>query len=172
MGGHKMSASLFIFAAKTYINVYIMVKNWLILGDEAFNSNETPLGIFKFTLEEMKDWQNIAWKQFANIVNNNEKVKRMVFGSNYISLSGLFYKKSGILLDHLNDFAKAIADECDNLAFGDAEIEYDTRKDTNMLFLSFFYYDPETIDTAPLDFNFIQGNTIIPIQVDSDSIYS
>ena len=76
-----------------------MVKNWLILGDEAFNSNDTPLGIFKFTLEEMKDWQNIALKQFVNIVNNNEKVKRMVFGSNYISLSGLFYKKSGIILD-------------------------------------------------------------------------
>ena len=149
-----------------------MVKNWLILGDEAFNSNDTPMGIFKFTLEEMKDWQNIAWKQFANIVNNNEKVKRMVFGSNYISLSGLFYKKSGIILDHLNDFAKAIAEECDNLVFGDAEIDYDTRKDTNMLFISFYNYSPDLEYINPLGFNYILGNTIMPIQVNSDSTFS
>jgi hypothetical protein len=149
-----------------------MVKNWLILGDEAFNSNDTPMGIFKFTLEEMKDWQNIAWKQFANIVNNNEKVRRMVFGSNFISLSGLFYKKSGIILDHLNDFAKAIADECDNLVFGDAEIDYDTRKDTNMLFISFYNYNPDSEYINPLGFNYILGNIIMPVQVNSDSTFS
>lgn len=149
-----------------------MVKNWLILGDEAFNSNDTPLGIFKFTLEEMKDWQSIAWKQFANVVNNNEIVKRMVFGCNRICLSCLFYKKSGVVLEHLNDFAKAIASECDNLEYGDAEIEYDTRKDTNMLFISFFYYNPEPVNANPFYFNFIQGDTIIPIQVNSGSMYS
>jgi hypothetical protein len=149
-----------------------MVKNWLILGDEAFDSTETPLGIFKFTLEEMKDWQSIAWKQFANVVNNNEIVNRMVFGCNRISLSGLFYKKSGVVLEHLNDFARAIASECDNLEYGDAEIEYDTSKDTNMLFISFFYYDPELVNTNPIDFNFIRGDTIIPVQVNSDCMYS
>lgn len=149
-----------------------MVKNWLILGDEAFDSNDTPMGIFKFTLEEMKDWQNIAWTLFANIVNNNKKVKRMVLGSNFISLSGLFYKKSGIRLDHLNDFAKAIAEECDNLVFGDAEIDYDTRKDTNMLFISFYNYNPVPEDVKPFGFNLILGNTIMPIQVNSDSTFS
>ena len=167
-----MSAPFFIFAAITYINVYIMVKNWLILGDEAFNSNDTPLGIFKFTLEEMKDWQNIALKQFVNIVNNNEKVKSMVFGSNFISLSGLFYKKSGIILDHLNDFANAIADECDNLLYGDLKIEFDTRKDTNILFISFYNYNQESEYRSPFGFNFILGNTIMPIQVNSDSTFS
>ena len=149
-----------------------MVKNWMVLGDEAFDSNETPLGIFKFTLEEMKDWQCIAWKKFANVVNNNEIVKRMVFGSNRISLRGLFYKKSGVVLEHLNDFARAIVSECDNLEYGDAEIEYDTHKDTNMLFINFFRYNPDSEYTMRLGFNFIQGDTIIPIQVNSDSMYS
>ena len=149
-----------------------MVKNWLILGDEAFDGNETPMGIFRFNYEEMKDWQNIAWKQFADIVNNNKKVKRMVFGSNFICLSGLFYKKSGIRLDHLYDFGKAIAAECDNLEFGDAKIMYDTRKDTNMLFISFFNLNPDLEYVKPLGFNYILGNTIMPIQVDSDSMFS
>lgn len=48
-----------------------MVKNWLILGDEAFDSDDFPMGLMRFTLEEMKDWQNIAWKQLVDIVNNN-----------------------------------------------------------------------------------------------------
>ena len=148
------------------------MKNWMILGDEAFDSSERPMGLMRFTLEEMKDWQSIAWKQFADIVNNNEKVRNMVFNCNLINISGLFYKKSGVILDHLKDFARAIANECDNLEYGDAEIEYDTRKDTNMLFISFFYYDPEPVNAEPLDFNFIQGDTIIPIQVNSDSMYS
>ena len=114
-----------------------MVKNWLILGDEAFDSDDFPMGIMHFSLEEMRDWQDIAWKQFANIVNNNEKVKRMVFGSNFISISGLFYKKAGVILEHLKEFARAIADECDNIEYGRTDIDYDTRKDTNMLFVSF-----------------------------------
>jgi hypothetical protein len=149
-----------------------MVKNWLILGDEAFDSNDTPLGIFKFTLEEMKDWQSIAWKQFANVVNNNEIVKKMVFGCNRISLSGLFYKKSGVVLEHLNDFARAIASECDKIEYGHADLEYDTRKDTNVLFITFLYYDLDTVNTRPIECLYIQGDKMIPIKVDSDSIYS
>ena len=31
-----------------------MVKNWLILGDEAFNSDDYPIGLMRFSLEEMK----------------------------------------------------------------------------------------------------------------------
>ena len=123
-------------------------------------------------LEEMKDWQNIALKQFANIVNNNEKVKRMVFGSNFISISGLFYKKAGVILEHLKEFAKAIADECDNIEYGRTDIDYDTRKDTNMLFVSFLSYNPDMGDTRTMEFNYVLGDYMMPIQVSSDSMSS
>jgi hypothetical protein len=149
-----------------------MVKNWLILGDEAFDSDDFPMGIMHFSFEQMKDWQDIAWKQFANIVNNNEKVKRMVFGSNFISISGLFYKKSGVILDHLKEFARAIADECDNIEYGRTDIDYDTRKDSNMLFISFLHFDPDMANTKTMRFNYIQGDYITSIQVNSDSTFS
>lgn len=84
-----------------------MVKNWLILGDEAFDSDDSPMGLMRFSLEQMKDWQDIAWKQFADIFNNNERVWNMVFNCNMISISGLFYKKSGVKLDQLKEFAIA-----------------------------------------------------------------
>ncbi len=70
-----------------------MVKNWLVLGDEAFDSDDFPMGIMHFSLDEMKDWQSVAWKQFADIFNNNERVRNMVFNCNLISISGLVYKK-------------------------------------------------------------------------------
>ena len=49
---------------------------------------------------------------------------------------------------------------------------YDTRKDTNMLFISFFNYNPDLEYIKPVGFNYILGNTIMPIQVDSDSMFS
>lgn len=149
-----------------------MVKNWMVLGDEAFDSNNCPLGIIRFSPEEVNDWQNIAWKQFADIVNNNEIVKKMVFGSNRISLSGLFYKKSGVTLEQLDGFSRAIADECDNIEYGHVDIEFDTRKDTNMLIISFCYYDPDMANTEPSEFSYILEDKILAIQVNSDSLFS
>ena len=149
-----------------------MVKNWLILGDEAFDSNDFPMGIMHFSLEEMKDWHSLAWKQFADIFNNNERVRNMVFNCNAISISGLFYKKAGVILEHLKEFAKAIADECDNIEYGRTDIDYDTRKDSNMLFISFLSYDPDMVDAKSLDFNYIYEKMVIPIQFNSMSMYS
>ena len=36
-----------------------MVKNWLILGDDAFDSNDIPMGLLRFSQEEVRDWQSI-----------------------------------------------------------------------------------------------------------------
>lgn len=149
-----------------------MVKNWLILGDEAFDSNDFPMGLMRFSLEEMKDWQNIAWKQFADIVNNNKRVRNMVFNCNAINISGLFYKKSGVILDHLKEFARAIADECDNIEYGHTDIDYDTRKDTNMLFITFLHFNSEMEKTKAMGFYYVLGDTMMPIQVSPDSMYS
>ena len=49
---------------------------------------------------------------------------------------------------------------------------YDTRKDTNMLFISFFNYNPDLEYIKPVGLNYILGNTIMPIKVDSDSMFS
>ena len=149
-----------------------MVKNWLILGDEAFNSDDSPMGIMRFSLEQMNDWENIAWKQFADIFNNNKRVRNMVYDSNVISISGLFYKKAGVILDHLKEFARTIAYEFDNIEYGWSDIDYDTRKDTNMLFITFLHYDSDMANPKPMGFNYIQGDCITSIQVNSDSMFS
>ena len=149
-----------------------MVKNWLILGDEAFDSDDFPMGIMHFSLEEMKDWQNIAWKQFADIFNNNKRVRNMVYNCNLIDISGLFYKKAGVMLEHLKEFAKAIADECNNIEYGHTDIDFDTRKDTNMLFITFLHFDPDRSNTKTMRFNYIQGDYMMPIKVSSDSMIS
>ena len=83
-----------------------------------------------------------------------------------------FYKKSGVILDHLKEFARAIADECDNIEYGRTDIDYDTRKDTNMLFVSFFSYDPDMVESKTMEFNYIMGDYMMPIQVSSDSMPS
>lgn len=37
-----------------------MVKNWMLLGDEAFDGPDSPTGVLKFSQEEMKDWQEVV----------------------------------------------------------------------------------------------------------------
>lgn len=149
-----------------------MVKNWMILGDEAFNSKNPPLGILKFDSEEVKDWQSIAWRQLADSVNNNEMVKRMVFSSNRIILRGVFYKKSGVTLEQLDDFSRAIADTCDNIEYGRVDIMYDSCKDNNMLIICFSYYEPDMANSESTEFCYVHGDKVLQIHVDSDSIFS
>ena len=84
----------------------------------------------------------------------------------------MFYKKAGVILEHLKEFAKAIADECDNIEYGRTDIDYDTRKDSNMLFITFLHFDPDRSNTKTMRFNYIQGDYMMPIKVSSDSMIS
>ena len=78
-----------------------MVKNWMMLGDEAFNSNHEPIGVIELSPEELDNWQKIAWKRFAGVVNNNEKVRSLVFSSNFLYLGATFSKSSGVTKEML-----------------------------------------------------------------------
>ena len=71
-----------------------MVKNWMILGDDAFDSESKPVGVIRLTPDEMDNWQNVAWGRFADVVNNNPLVRKMVFGCNYLYVGGSFNKKT------------------------------------------------------------------------------
>lgn len=73
-----------------------MVKNWMILGDEAFDSESKAVGVIRLAPDEMDDWQSVAWSRFADVVNNNPIVRKMVFGCNYLYVGGSFSRKAGV----------------------------------------------------------------------------
>ena len=132
-------------------------------GTQGFVIRGEKVSLRKITLEDTD--LIVKWR-------NNERVRNMVYNCNLIDISGLFYKKAGVMLEHLKEFAKAIADECDNIEYGHTDIDFDARKDTNMLFITFLHFDPDRANTKTMRFNYVQGDYMMPIKVSSDSMIS
>lgn len=150
-----------------------MVKNWMMLGDEAFDSNHRPIGVIRFTPQEMKNWQKVAWERFADVVNDNQEVKNMVFGCNYLYIGGLFDRKTGISAKDLRSFAGVFKDQLDNIEFGRIHIDYDSSDDTNVLFIMFTNYDPEEEEARCLSKTMcLVGNTIVPLHMQFNQFHS
>jgi hypothetical protein len=150
-----------------------MIKNWMMLGDEAFNSKHNPIGVIRFSPEEMDNWQQVAWNTFVDVVNNNEKVKEMVFGCNYLYVSGLFDQKAGVGFDDLYGLSQYMSEQLDNIEYSRTRIDYYSSSDSNMLCLVFANYDPEEEEKRCLSSTmYITSNTIIPLNMQQSHIYS
>lgn len=150
-----------------------MVKNWMILGDEAFDSESKAVGVIRLAPDEMDDWQSVAWGRFADVVNNNPIVRKMVFGCNYLYVGGSFTRKAGVSFSDLHDFALYFGKVLDNLEFGRTHIDYDSSKDSNMLFLIFNIYDPEEEEARCLSKTMcLVGDTIVPLNLQCNQIHS
>ena len=37
-----------------------MVKNWMVLGDEAFDGNDIPVGVVRFSPTELSNWKDAS----------------------------------------------------------------------------------------------------------------
>lgn len=150
-----------------------MVKNWMILGDDAFDSESKPVGVIRLTPDEMDDWQNIAWGRFADVVNNNPIVRKMVYGSNYLYVGGSFNRKASVSFSDLHDFAIYFGEVFDNQEFARIYIDYDSSKDSNMLILIFNIYDPEEEEARCLSKTMcLVGDTIVPLNMLCNQIHS
>ena len=115
-----MSVPLFIFAAKTYINVYIMIKNWIILGDEAFEGSNSAWGRIELSKEQQSNWQNIVMKQLNSAIEKSAKVREMIDKSNIIEFDFYFFEKPKVTEDEVAAFMKLLQNR-----FGDKRIFYE-----------------------------------------------
>ena len=150
-----------------------MIKNWMILGDDAFNSKHEPVGVIELSPEELDNWQDVAWRRFANIVNNNEKVREMVFNSNYFYLGAVFSKRSGVTKEDVDEFADALYQNIDDLEYYTVDFSVNPRTDDGTLILSFGMYDEEKLQKLmPTHYTYIKGDIIVPVDSRSFSFFS
>ena len=150
-----------------------MVKNWMILGDDAFDSESKPVGVIRLTPDEMDNWQEVAWRRFADVVNNNPIVRKIVYGCNYLYVGGSFNRKTGVSFSDLHEFALHFGEVLDNLEFGRTQIYYDSSNDTNKLILIFNIYNPEEEEARCLSkMMCFVGNTIVPLNMLCNQIHS
>lgn len=171
--GHKLSGLCCIFAAKTYIYVKIMVKNWIVLKDEASEVNERFLGLVIFSSDELKDWLNVTLRRIEKAMYNNKTIRELISNSNVLILDGLFCKKSGVVKEQLGDLMDRISEICENIEYGRYRIQYDSHKGCDRLILGFYRIDAcEMEDDTSLRLNYSNGNTTVAKAPSNTYIYS
>lgn len=141
-----------------------MIKNWMILGDEAFNSKHEPVGVIELAPSELDNWQDVAWDRFVDIVNNNERVRDMVFSSNFLYLGAVFSKTSGVTYKDIDEFADVFYQNIDDLMYFKIDFNVNPRTDDGTIILGFGMYDKEKEQKLmPTYYTYIKKDMIVPI---------
>lgn len=69
-----------------------MIKNWMILGDEAFDGNDIPVGVIRFSPNELNNWKDVAICKIKNAIDKSPIVREIISWSNCLFVDGFFRK--------------------------------------------------------------------------------
>ena len=85
-----------------------MVKNWILLGDEAFEGSESTWGRIELSKEQQSNWQNIVMEQLDCAIEKSAKVREMIDNSNFIELDFYFFEKPKVKEEEVDAFIKLL----------------------------------------------------------------
>ena len=85
-----------------------MVKNWILLGDEAFEGSESTWGRIELSKEQQSNWQNIVMEQLNSAIEKSAKVREMIDNSNFIELDFYFFEKPKVTEEEVDAFIKLL----------------------------------------------------------------
>lgn len=85
-----------------------MVKNWILLGDEAFEGSESTWGRIELSKEQQSNWQNIVMEQLNSAIEKSAKVREMIDKSNFIELDFYFFEKPKVKEEEVDAFIKLL----------------------------------------------------------------
>ena len=96
-----------------------MVKNWILLGDEAFEGSESTWGRIELSQEQQSNWQNIVMEQLNSAIEKSAKVREMIDNSNFIELDFYFFEKPKVTEKEVDAFIKLLEER-----FKDKRVSY------------------------------------------------
>ena len=85
-----------------------MVKNWILLGDEAFEGSESTWGRIELSKEQQSNWQNIVMEQLNSAIEKSAKVREMIDNSNFIELDFYFFEKPKVKEEEVDAFIELL----------------------------------------------------------------
>ena len=85
-----------------------MVKNWILLGDEAFEGSESTWGRIELSKEQQSNWQNIVMEQLDCAIEKSAKVRDMIDNSNFIELDFYFFEKPKVKEEEVDAFIELL----------------------------------------------------------------
>ena len=84
-----------------------MVKNFITLGDAAFEANDAPMGIIRFTSDNVSNWKNIALEQLKSV--KTERLSNYAKQQGYVDIWGDFNANSHVTQADFDDFCEQVA---------------------------------------------------------------
>lgn len=84
-----------------------MVKNFITLGDAAFDANDAPMGIIRFTPDNVSNWKNIALEQLKSV--KTERLSNYAKQQGYVDIWGDFNANSHVTQADFDDFCEQVA---------------------------------------------------------------
>ena len=112
-----------------------MVKNWILLGDEAFDSD--VMGFAYLKDDEMPNWQEVVLEKIRS-AKKSQKLLEHVKENPYISVGALFYKGWKITDEIFNQFVEDVCVE-----FGDVKpvlcnLDQSNKRSPNVIIINFY----------------------------------
>ena len=83
-------------------------KNWILLGDEAFEGSESTWGRIELSKEQQSNWQNIVMEQLDCAIEKSAKVREMIDNSNFIELDFYFFEKPKVKEEEVDAFIELL----------------------------------------------------------------
>lgn len=124
-----------------------MIKNWIILGDKAFEGADSTMGKIELTKEQQCDWQNIVMNQLNASIQKSSKVREMIDSSNVIKIDFYFFEKPKITVLDVAEFIKSLEER-----FKDKKIDYNVsyNREFSSVLIDFWKVDFDSEDDSPL----------------------
>ena len=135
-----------------------MVKNWVMLGDEAFKDDESPMGTIRLKKDEMDNWAEHALEQLRKAAKSS-KVQEMVKGKKVIVFDALFYKKVKVDEDMKKRLIESATAMFDGIVTGLFTYKTSTHRGDNMIFVDFYMSKDEA-----KKFSFCDDVPTLPVQ--------
>ena len=85
-----------------------MVKNWIVLGDAAFEDADWSLGVIDFSQSQIHNWKDIALERIK--AAKTERISNIAKQGEMIDISGTFYVKNNITQSDFDDFCNQVAE--------------------------------------------------------------
>lgn len=124
-----------------------MIKNWIALGDAAFDSQDMPMGIVHINEDDADHWVDITIGQLRKAAES-PKVQEMASQADRIRFDLLLYRQ--VMVNRLmkKKLLDAVSEIFDNIYLGSISLRIFSRKHDNMVFITF-----ENEDGWPVTYN-------------------
>ena len=108
-----------------------MVKNWFLLGDEAFEGSDFVWGRIELSKEQQKNWQGIVMEQLNSAIEKSAKVRELIENSNFIDCDFHFFEKPKVTKEEVDEFIKPLEER-----FKDKKIVYNVSYNREICWVS------------------------------------